>query len=270
MQVCPAPPKQSRTAAAAARGTSASAATYSAFLPPSSSVQPVSRAPARAATCRPTASEPVNRTWSATSTTASPSAAPSPASTENRPSGRPASRSRPATAPGQRHRAQGRLGEDRVAGQQRRQRVAEHEDERVVPGGDVDHEPGGHPADDGVAEHGHEAGPPLGRQQRRGRAGRGSAATCSTPTTSRNASPRDLPVTSWTRSVSSSRRRSTASCTACSTRARSRTGQRRPGGLRAAGRGRRGGDVGRGAAGHVAHGLPGGRGDQGQVVARSR
>ena len=54
--------KQARAAISAARSTSASARTIIAFLPPSSSEQPMSRSPQRAATSRPTRVEPVNMT----------------------------------------------------------------------------------------------------------------------------------------------------------------------------------------------------------------
>ena len=62
MHSWPAEEKQARTAPSAARGRSASAATYMAFLPPSSSEAPTSRAPARSATVRPVAVEPVKQT----------------------------------------------------------------------------------------------------------------------------------------------------------------------------------------------------------------
>lgn len=62
MQSCPAEEKQARTAPAAAFSMSASSSTSMAFLPPSSSEQPISRAAARWATIFPVVVEPVNET----------------------------------------------------------------------------------------------------------------------------------------------------------------------------------------------------------------
>ena len=59
---CPEFEKHARTAISAARRTSASALMIIAFLPPSSSEQPMSRSPQRAAISRPTRVDPVNIT----------------------------------------------------------------------------------------------------------------------------------------------------------------------------------------------------------------
>lgn len=62
MQSWPAEEKQARTAPAAALSTSASASTTMAFLPPSSSETPTSRAAAPCATSRPVRVDPVKET----------------------------------------------------------------------------------------------------------------------------------------------------------------------------------------------------------------
>ena len=127
------------TAALAARSRSASASTIIGSLPPSSRLTGVSVSAACAITFLPVATEPVNITKSTSSTSAAP-VSPRPVATWKTPSGRPAL----GEHLGHQQRGQrgdlGRLEDDRVAGRERRDAVAERVVERVVPGADhADH-----------------------------------------------------------------------------------------------------------------------------------
>ena len=108
------------------------ASTIIGSLPPSSSATGVSVSAARAMTLRPVAVEPVNITKSTASISAVPVSAP-PIATWSTFSGSPHSRMPVGQQERRQRRDLGRLEHDRVAGRQRRDRVAEVVGQRVVP-----------------------------------------------------------------------------------------------------------------------------------------
>ena len=93
MQVCPVAANTPASTPLHAASRSASSKTRCADLPPSSSRTPVMFCAAAAATCAPTAVEPVNAILSTSGWAASalPTAGPNPVTTLNTPGGNPAS-----------------------------------------------------------------------------------------------------------------------------------------------------------------------------------
>ena len=93
MQVCPVAANTPASTPLHAASRSASSKTRCADLPPSSSNTPVMLAAAAAATCAPTAVEPVNAILSTSGCAASalPTAGPNPVTTLKTPGGNPAS-----------------------------------------------------------------------------------------------------------------------------------------------------------------------------------
>ena len=149
------------TAARAARTGSTSGKTTIGFLPPSSRLTFLISSAAPRSTARPVGTEPVKaiRGTSGCATSAAPAVAPRPVTTLSTPG-----RQQVGGDPGQLERGQRglltRLDDDRVAGGQRRGRLAGGELERVVERDD--------PADDAV-------GLPLGPRQRVGQRRAGDA-----------------------------------------------------------------------------------------------